>query len=59
MQIAVETGFHSLVELIAKHDPDQSSKNAALTDAMVSHRLDFVELLLANGAKIKSVPLAE
>jgi hypothetical protein len=30
LQVAVEAGFHSLIELIAKHENDQSSKNAAL-----------------------------
>jgi hypothetical protein len=59
LQIAVETGFHSLVELIAKHDTSQSSKDAALADAASARRLDLVELLLANGAEIKSVPLAD
>ena len=59
LQVAVETGFHSLVELIAKHDTSQSSKDAALADAVSSRRLDLVELLLANEADIKSVPLAE
>jgi hypothetical protein len=33
LQVAVETGFHSLIESIAKHENDQSSKNAALADA--------------------------
>lgn len=57
-QIAVETGFHSLVELIAKHD-SQRSKNAALADATSAHRLDLVELLVANGADIKSISLTD
>jgi hypothetical protein len=59
LEIAVETGFHSLVELIAKHDRNQSGKVAALNDAVASRRLDLVELLLANGADIKCVPLAD
>jgi hypothetical protein len=33
LEIAVETGFHSLVELIAKHGTNQSAKDAALADA--------------------------
>lgn len=57
-QIAVETGFHSLVELIAKHD-SQRSKNAALADATSARRLDLVELLVANGADIKSISLTD
>jgi hypothetical protein len=43
---AVETGFHSLVDLIAKHEGDQAPKNAALADAVALRRMDFVELLL-------------
>jgi hypothetical protein len=59
LQIAVETGFHSLVDLITKHEASQSAKDAALGDAVSSRRLDLVELLLANGADTKSVPLAD
>jgi hypothetical protein len=59
LEIAVETGFHSLVELFAKHEPCQSAKGAALGAAASSRRLDLVELLLANGADLKSVPLAD
>ena len=59
LEIAVETRFHSLVELIAKHEASQSAKDAALRDAVSSRRLDLVELLLANGADIKSAPLSD
>lgn len=59
LEIAVETGFHSLVELIAKLDTAQSSKDAALEDAVSARRLDLVELIVASGADIKSVSLAE
>lgn len=59
LQIAVETGFHSLVELIAKHDTNRTSKNAALADSVSLRRVDFVELLVENGAEINSVPLAD
>jgi hypothetical protein len=59
LEIAVEVGFHSLVELIAKHETSASSKDAALGDAVSSRRLDLVELLLANGANITAVPLAD
>jgi hypothetical protein len=34
LQIAVETRFHSLVELISRNDPNQSSKNAALVSCL-------------------------
>lgn len=59
LEIAVETGFHSLVELIAKHEASQSTKDAALGDAVSSRRMDLVELLLASGADVKSVPLTD
>lgn len=58
LEIAVEAGFHSLVELIAKHETSQSAKDAALGDAVSLRRIDLVELLLANGADIKAVRLA-
>src|SRR6266849_6263838 len=59
VQVAVQTGFHSLIELIAKHENNQSSKNAALADAVSLHRLDFIELLVENGAEVKSVPFSD
>ena len=59
LQVAVQTGFHSLIELIAKHENNQSSKNAALADAVSLHRLDFIQLLVENGAEVKSVPFAD
>lgn len=59
LEVAVGTGFHSLVELIAKHEASQSARSAALSGAVSSRRLDLVELLLANGADIKSVSLAD
>jgi hypothetical protein len=59
LEIAVDTGFHSLVELIAKYETNQLAKAAALCDAVSSRRLDLVELLLANGTDIKAVPLAD
>ena len=59
LEIAVEAGFHSLIELIAKHETSQSAKDAALGDAVSSRRQDLVELLLANGADIKAVRLAD
>jgi ankyrin repeat protein len=59
LQVAVQTGFHSLIELIAKHENNQSSKNAALAYAVSLRRLDFIELLVENGAEVKSVPFAD
>ena len=47
------------MELIAKHETNQSSRNAALADSVSLRRLDFVELLVGNGADITSVPLVD
>jgi hypothetical protein len=59
LRIAVETGFHSLVESIAKHESNQSSKDAALADAVSFKRLDLVDLLVENGARIGEIPFAD
>lgn len=59
LQVAVETEFHSLIELIARHETVQASKNAALEDAVSIRRLDFAELLVENGAQIAAVPFAD
>jgi hypothetical protein len=59
LEVVIETGFHGSVELIAKHETSQSAKAGALGDAVSSRKLDLVELLLANGADIKAVPLAD
>jgi ankyrin repeat protein len=54
---AVETGFHSLVELLARHEQSQEQKDRALADAVERKRLDMVEVLVQHGARIQSVPL--
>lgn len=59
LQVSISTGFHSLVELLARHTHDQSLLNAALRDAVESRRLDLVELIVDRGADIHSYPFAE
>lgn len=54
---AIETGFHSLVELLARHEQRQEQKDRALADAVERKRLDMVEVLVEHGARIESVPL--
>lgn len=58
LQVALQTRFYSLIELLVKHESNQSSKNAALADAVSLHRLDYIELLVENGAEVKSVPFS-
>ncbi len=57
--VAVELGFHSLVETLVRAESCQQTKNHALASAVEDKRADLVEVLVANGAEIRSVPLAE
>lgn len=55
LEVALDTGFHSLVELLLRRETNQDLKNQALRKSVSLKRLDFIELLVANGAEIKSV----
>ena len=59
LDIVVEAGFHSLVELLSRNEPDQAVKNKALAGAVEKKRIDLVEALVAQGAEIRSVPLID
>lgn len=59
LHIAIDSGFHSLVELLARHESRQEAKNQALSLAVSEKRLDFVELLVTHGAQPRSIPLAD
>jgi ankyrin repeat protein len=59
LEVAIDTGFHSLVELLARHEVNQNSKNRALWRAVSHQRLEFVELLVSHGAEISAVPFIE
>ena len=59
LQAAMEVGFHSLVELLVRHEDSQAAKNRALADAVCHRRFDTIELLLAYGAELRSVPLED
>lgn len=56
---AVETGFHSLVELLARNQPQQELKDRALAQAVQNRRLDMIEVLVEHGANIRSIPLED
>jgi hypothetical protein len=58
LSVAIKTGFHSLVELIAPHETLEA-KNQGLAHAVRRKRLDLVELLVACGAEIKAVPFTD
>jgi len=59
LQVAIDLGFHSLIELLVRHEDSTTAKNRALAAAVSSKRLDLIELLVACGAEIRSVPLED
>lgn len=59
LEVALNTGFHSLVELLVRNETSQEEKNEALQQAVSLKRLDFIELLVSHGAEISSVSFIE
>lgn len=59
MGVALDNGFHSLVELLVRNEPSQDVKNLALLNAVSLKRLDLIELLVSHGAEVSSVPFFE
>jgi hypothetical protein len=59
LEVALDTGFHSLVELLVRNEPSQELKNRALQHALSHKRLDLIDLLVSHGADISSVPFVE
>jgi hypothetical protein len=53
--IAVQTGFHSLIELLLQHESDQAAKNAVLIGACQERQVGLVELALQDGADPRSM----
>ena len=48
-----------LVELLARNESRQEQKDRALREAVESRRLDMIEVLVENGARIQAVPLGD
>lgn len=59
LQVAIDIGFHSLIELLVRNEDSQAAKNQALAESVSTRRLDLVQLLALHGAKIQSVPLVD
>jgi ankyrin repeat protein len=59
LRVAISTGFHSLVELMLRHEPRQSEKDDALRHALFLNSPTFVELALAHGASIAAIPFLD
>lgn len=52
----MSTGFHSLVELLLRHEHSQEAKNDSLRHALFLNRPAFIELTVMHGADIGSIP---
>lgn len=50
LKVAIDLGFHSLIELLVRNEGSQAAKDRALSDAVSRRRLDLVELLISCGA---------
>ena len=59
LQVAFATGFHSLIELLLRHAPNQQTKNEALSEAVHRRRSDLIDLALSHGAEIGAVPFVD
>lgn len=59
LKVALDTGFHSLVEVLVQNEPNQALKNQALWHSVFLKRLDFIQLLVSHGADLSSVPFIE
>lgn len=59
LEVAIDIGFHSLIELLVRNEDCQATQNRALSQVVSSRRMDLVQLLVAHGAEIKAVPLAD
>lgn len=59
LEVAVDSGFHSFVELLVRAESSAQVKNRAFRRALSHKRLDLIELLASYGAEISSVPFIE
>lgn len=53
--VAVESGFHSMVEVLLTAGVTQQEKDTALEHAVYAHRMDLVTLLVTNGAQPSTI----
>ena len=59
LSVAISTGSHSLIELLLRHEESQQAKNDALRLALQLDRPAFIELAVAHGADITSIPFVD
>jgi hypothetical protein len=56
MRVALNTGFHSLIEFLLQHEENQSAKDDVLSQACWSGQRSVMHLALNHGANIGGVP---
>lgn len=59
LDVALGTGFHSLVEFLLRHEKSQEVKNGVLAHALLWNKRAFIELAIEHGADSKSVPFVD
>jgi hypothetical protein len=59
LSAALNTGFHSLIELLLRHEEDQRARNNVLRQAVEARRHDIVELAVAYGAETSTVSFVD
>ena len=59
LKVAIATGFHSLIELLLRHEESQQVKNDSLGLALQHDQPALIELALAHGAEIAAVPFLD
>jgi hypothetical protein len=55
LRVALDTGFHSLIEFLLQHEDDQSTKDEVLRNACWTNQLSVMQLALKYGASISVV----
>src|SRR5436190_22787251 len=59
LRVSIQSGFHSLVEVLLRAGVSDDEKNDALWSAVNDRNLDLIQLLAAYGASAKTVSSEE
>lgn len=59
IEVAIETGFHSLIVCLVRNESQIAVKNRALIAAVENRKLDLIELLVSHGAEVGAAPFLD
>jgi hypothetical protein len=59
LRIALDTGFHSLIEFVLQHTNDQAAKDGVLKESCWRNRPGVIQLALQYGANVRAVPFQD